>query len=84
MRLLDSSLQVLDLSSADLTDADYGPISQVCKDLRVLTLGGTSDAVLKQLLVPNSRLEQVRASNWLFFYLLKSSITNIAKSTTFS
>jgi serine/threonine protein kinase len=58
-RLLDRNLQEVDLSPCQFTEADYHYVAQTCTRLRSLTLGATSDQILKDILTNNPNLEQL-------------------------
>lgn len=58
-RLLDKSMVELDLSKCELADADYFNIIATCSKTKIVSLGPTSDLVVKELVSKNNLLEQL-------------------------
>ncbi|KAL6046385.1 Tau-tubulin kinase Asator [Balamuthia mandrillaris] len=57
--LLDPKLQQLDLISCEFNEADYQYLASTCTKLRSLTLGATTDAIVKAIVPQNHQLEEL-------------------------
>jgi len=57
--LLDRNLHELDLAKCEFEDAAYRHLATTCVRLRALTLGPTTDAMVKELVMHNPNLEQL-------------------------
>eukprot|EP01094_Clydonella_sp_ATCC50884_P003363 TRINITY_DN1259_c3_g1_i1.p1 TRINITY_DN1259_c3_g1~~TRINITY_DN1259_c3_g1_i1.p1 ORF type:complete len:661 (+),score=301.47 TRINITY_DN1259_c3_g1_i1:158-1984(+) len=57
--LLDRNLQDLDLEHCVFEEADYHQLATTCTRLRSLTLGPTTDAMIKDLVLHNPNIEQL-------------------------
>lgn len=58
-RLLDENLPELDLHDCDIEEADFQHLVNTCTKLRALSIGPTTDAMLRDLFAKNSVLEQL-------------------------
>lgn len=58
-RLLDEQLEELDLISCEFNEADYHQLATTCTKLRRLTLGATTDGIVKAVVTHNHNLEEL-------------------------
>lgn len=58
-RLLDKNLQELDLVSCEFDPEDYHHLISTCTNLPSLSLGATTDAMIKELISYNPNIEQL-------------------------
>lgn len=58
-RLLDKNLQELDLVSCEFDPEDYHHLITTCTNLPSLSLGATTDAMIKELITHNPGIEQL-------------------------
>lgn len=58
-RIVDSNMRELDLQECELADSDYKEIMQTCTSLKSLSLGNTTDAMVKDLVAGNSTLKSL-------------------------
>eukprot|EP01096_Ripella_sp_DP13-Kostka_P018283 TRINITY_DN9848_c0_g1_i1.p1 TRINITY_DN9848_c0_g1~~TRINITY_DN9848_c0_g1_i1.p1 ORF type:complete len:827 (+),score=356.27 TRINITY_DN9848_c0_g1_i1:189-2669(+) len=58
-RLLDKHLQEIDLANCVLDEEDFRNLTTTCTKLRALTLGSTTDAMIKELVTKNPNIEQL-------------------------
>eukprot|EP01087_Luapelamoeba_hula_P019133 TRINITY_DN6297_c0_g1_i3.p1 TRINITY_DN6297_c0_g1~~TRINITY_DN6297_c0_g1_i3.p1 ORF type:complete len:863 (+),score=103.72 TRINITY_DN6297_c0_g1_i3:290-2878(+) len=57
--LLDDRMTELDLVSCEFNEADYQHIATTCCKLKSLTLGATTDAIIRAIVTQNHNLEQL-------------------------
>jgi len=58
-RLLDPNMEELDLLNCEFSDQDYRFIVSACTNLRALTLGASTDAMIKTMVTMNPNLEHL-------------------------
>jgi len=58
-KIIDPALTQLDLENCDIQEEDYRAICNTCTSLRQISLGNTSDIMIKDLTVHNKALEQL-------------------------